>query len=243
MCGVFYQLRSLSSVHVTTRGFDSHRVRACKPKTVKVSGLPRRVGASFSDAPPGFSRSSTRKSGSFQGSGKWCSVALYSEVAPSPGGFSRVRVSNGDGLREKVGKREFHEKLGDDCCPLPAHSIVKFYSSSGSDADPKQASRLMKATSELGHGSGHTRHPRQEQASAPDSLCQSRVLKPRKGGTFGTLKISPDSTIISEVRYSSIDQLSLTGIWQYYRISDSRKGLSMSPGDALLRTHCQPTRS
>jgi hypothetical protein len=156
MCGVCYQLHSLSFVHVTTRRFDSHRVRACKPKTVKVSGLPRRIGASFSDVPPGFSRSSTRKSGTFQGLGKWCSVALYLEVAPSPGGFSRARMSNGDELREKEDKREFREKLGDGCCPLPAHSIGKFCFPSGSDADPKQASRLMKATSELGHGSGRT---------------------------------------------------------------------------------------
>jgi len=70
--------------------------------------LPRRIGeSSNTDAPPDFSRSSTCKSGGFQGSGQRSSVACHSEMALSPGGFSCAGVSDdGDGSGDKVRKKE-----------------------------------------------------------------------------------------------------------------------------------------
>jgi hypothetical protein len=77
-------------VHFDARGLDFIGIHilshASESKRVWVSGAPKED----------FSRFSTCTSGCFQCSGRR-SVARHSEAAPSPGGFSRDRVSNGDG--------------------------------------------------------------------------------------------------------------------------------------------------
>ena len=46
-------------------------------------------------------------------------------MAPSPGGFSRARVSNGDELRNEK-KREICGTDGEACCTFPVPGKVNF---------------------------------------------------------------------------------------------------------------------
>jgi len=99
-CSAHDRQRSSSFMRVHARRFDFPSFcvhgHACEHETVKVSGAPGRTGESVNaDTSPDFSRSSASKLGGFKRSG-WRLVAHNSEAAPSPGGFSRARVSNGD---------------------------------------------------------------------------------------------------------------------------------------------------
>ena len=122
--------------------------------------LPRRIGeSSNTGAPPDFSRSSTCKSGGFQGSGQRSSVACHSEMVLSPGGFSYAGVSDdGDGSGDKDRKNE-RKTWGKHTARFPHMVRFKLCSPSSSDAHPEQVSRLTMTTLGLGHVLRRVRAP------------------------------------------------------------------------------------
>jgi len=84
---VYKGLTSFASVFATVNA---------NPRLSGSPGLPKGTGkSSDGDAPPDFVRSSTCKLGGFKCFGPRSSVVCHSVAAPSPGRFSRTRVSGG----------------------------------------------------------------------------------------------------------------------------------------------------